>query len=179
MSRKQHSNRDIDRALSEYTSEAQLASLYGADHKQSIQINQDSNFIDWGRALGAALGGVGGYMFSAQVGATSPNHDYSINAKNLAGAAAGAGIGALLGNYINFKVQSNIRGTNDIFRFRHLRKPAQLAALQGLSPQIQKQWNTYGRIIDRNAAFGPVMARSLTNKEDMDNFITLHKLKNN
>lgn len=146
---------NVDIAMSKHYRPAQMAALAGLSKEQQLQANKDSRTIAYGRLLGALAGGIGGYIFGSQFHTPTSDYDYSLNGLNAAGGAAGAALGAGLGNYITFKLLSKNRGTDDSFAMRHFRAPAQLAALQNLSPKEQKFWNKMDNQFILGDIFGP------------------------
>lgn len=174
----QYSPEYIDSVLSKYNTYGQLAGLYGADTDIKKQVDRDSTIIDTGRGIGTLLGGGLGYLFGSEFAATSPNHDYSPGILNTALGLGGAIAGGILGNYLTFKGLSKYRGTDDRFRLRHMRKPAQLAALQGLGRFDQEEWNKHGTTIEMSRTLGPEMTRKLRDAQILDQLITASERQN-
>lgn len=166
-----YSAQQIDDALSDFDSYGQLAGIYGANPDQKKQIIRDSKIIDTGRLAGTALGGTLGYLFGSEIGAITPNHSYSPNALNVGLGIGGALLGGALGNYLTFKGMSKYRGTDDRFRLRHFRKPAQLAALQGMDRNVQNEWNEHGLTIDMAETLGPEVTRKLRDASILDQLL--------
>lgn len=167
-----YSSQQIDDALSDFDSYGQLAGLYGANTDQKKQIIRDSKIIDTGRLAGTALGGTLGYLFGSEIGAITPNHSYTPNALNVGLGIGGALLGNALGNYLTFKGMSKHRGTDDRFSLRHFRKPAQLAALQGMGKNVQNEWNEHGLTIDMAETLGPEVTRKLRDASILDQLLS-------
>lgn len=167
-----YNNDQIDEELSKYNIYSKLGDLYGANLEQKRQIQRDSNIINIGRGLGALVGGIGGYIFGSEFASSSPHHNYSISPGNVAGSILGALAGGSLGNYLTFKAMAKTRdNVDDDFGFRHFRKPAQLAALQGLSKRDQSRWNQYGFAADVSDTFGAEIARKIVDQNILNELI--------
>ena len=169
--RKEYDTAEMEDALSQYNEYSDIADFYNADLQTKKEIQRDSNYINIGRGLGAILGSLGGYVFGSEVYANTSNHNYGLNPVNATGALVGAGVGASLGNYLTFKTLAKNRGVDDRFSLRHFRKPAQLAALQGLSAKDQSKWNDYDTAMEMSDLLGVEYARKLSNKKAIRDII--------
>ena len=167
-----YSAQQIDDTLSDFDNYGQLAGIYGANTDQKKQIIRDSKIIDAGRLTGTALGGTLGYLFGSEMGAITPNHSYSPTLLNVGLGVGGALLGGALGNYLTFKGMSKHRGTDDRFSLRHFRKPAQLAALQGLGKNVQNEWNEHGLTMDMADTLGPEVTRKLRDAAILDQLLS-------
>lgn len=172
-----NSFKDINDDLLSYNRYAQIAELYGGTPEQVEQVSEDVRDLNLGKAIGGALGAVGGYVFGSQINASNPNHNYSIRTANVLGTGVGAGLGALLGDYLVYKNKTNNRNINRSYRPTYVLNNSQAAAaLQNLPRKVQHQWDDTEELLSDVDYYGPIMAKKFADRKTLKNFLQLHKL---
>lgn len=116
---------------------AQPMALLGATPKEQVEANWDAWKLGGGSIGGMLAGGLAGAVTADSLG-------YGQHSLPGVGMMMGGILGGgLLGNYLTFKTMAKNRKVDADYSFRHLLPGAQIAALQGYSPedQVESNWN--------------------------------------
>lgn len=128
--------------------------LLGATPEEQVESNWDALKLGGGSIGGMLAGGLAGVATAESLG----YGDHSVPGLSLMlGGVLGGG---LLGNYITFKTMAKNRNVDSDYSFRHLLPGAQIATLQGYSPedQVESNWNYLKTTVPANVASSAVGA---------------------
>ena len=124
---------------------APIIGLLGGSKEDQVEANWDAWKLTGGTVAGAAGGSALGGAIGAGIGHLLGSVPATHNGIAI-GSIAGGIAGTLLGNYLTFKNMAKNRNVDDDYDVRHFPlwgEAAQLAALQGYSPedQVESNWN--------------------------------------
>jgi hypothetical protein len=126
---------------------APVIGLLGGSKEDQVESNWDAWKLAGGTVGGALGGATLGSALGMGIGHALGGRDAAHSGIAI-GSIAGGLAGTLLGNYLTFKTMAKNRNVDDDFDVRHFPlwgNAAQLAALQGYSPddQVESNWNRF------------------------------------